>query len=188
MTTIGNDISVALYGDLLANLGAKFAAMQETMKSQANSLVAMQNQLSNIRLYMNVGQQLPSSGYIPAQQQCMFTNHDKCNRGGQGNGRCFPQQPTINYGGTGGGQQQNIHSPNPYKRRDNWNYCHSHDGDVDNNHISVMCGKSDPMHNPNTGHTNIMGRSVTGMHKTILSSLSGRTPPNCHPQHQQHPQ
>jgi hypothetical protein len=44
-----------LLGDSLANFSAKFAAMQETMKSQANSLVAMQNQLSNIQLYMNVG-------------------------------------------------------------------------------------------------------------------------------------
>jgi hypothetical protein len=133
---------------------------------------------------MNVGQQPPSSGYVPAQQQCMFINHNKHNGGGQGNGRYFPQQPTMNYGGTGGQQ----HSPNPYKWQDNWNCCHSHDNDVDNNHISVTCGKPDPMHNPNTGRTNIMGRSVTGMHKTILPSISGRTPPDCHPQQQQHPQ
>jgi hypothetical protein len=51
-----------------------------------------------------------------------------------------------------------------------------------------MCGKPGPMHNPNTSRTNIMGGSVTGMHKTILHSASGSTPPNCHPQQQQHPQ
>jgi hypothetical protein len=76
MTTMDNDMSVALYGDSLANFGAAFAATQETMKSQANSLVAMHNQLSNIQLCMNVSQQPPSSGYAPAQQQCTFTNHN----------------------------------------------------------------------------------------------------------------
>jgi hypothetical protein len=44
------------------------------------------------------------------------------------------------------------------------------------------------MHNPNASHTNIMGRSVTGMHKTILPLTSGRTPANRQPQQQQHPQ
>jgi hypothetical protein len=101
MTAMDDDASVASYGDLLANFGAAFAATQETMKSQGNSLVAMQNQLANIQLCMNVGQQPPSSGYTPAQQQRMFTNHNKRNGEGQGNGHGFPQQPTMNYCGTG---------------------------------------------------------------------------------------
>jgi hypothetical protein len=53
--------------------------MQETMKSQADSLVAIQNQLSNNQLCMNVGQQPPSSGYAPTQQQHTLTNHNKRN-------------------------------------------------------------------------------------------------------------
>jgi hypothetical protein len=105
MTAMKNDALVAPYDDLLANFRTAFATMQETMKNQADSLVAMQTQLSNIRLCMNVGQQPPSSGYDPAQQQCTFTNHNKRNGGGEGNDRGFPQQPTMNYGGTGGGQQ-----------------------------------------------------------------------------------
>jgi hypothetical protein len=60
MTAMDDDMLVASYGDSLANCGATFAATQETMKSQANSLVAMQNQLANIQLCMNVGQQPPS--------------------------------------------------------------------------------------------------------------------------------
>jgi hypothetical protein len=62
MTTMDYNTSVASYYDSLANFGATFAAMQETMKSQADSLVAMQNQLVNIQLCMNVNQQPPSSG------------------------------------------------------------------------------------------------------------------------------
>jgi hypothetical protein len=104
MTAIDKDESVASYSNLLANFGAAFAATQETMNSQADSLVIMQNQLANIQLCMNVGQQPPSSGYTPTQQQRTFTNHNKCNGGSQGNGCGFPQQPTMNYGGTGGGQ------------------------------------------------------------------------------------
>jgi hypothetical protein len=41
MTTMDKDVLVALYGDSLAIFGAAFAATQETMKSQADSLVAM---------------------------------------------------------------------------------------------------------------------------------------------------
>jgi hypothetical protein len=85
----------------------------------------------------------------------------------------------------GGGQQQNICPPNPYKRWENGNYCHTHGGDVDDNHTSATCGKPGPMHNPNASGTNIMGRSVTGMHKTILPLASSCTPPNRRPQQQQ---
>jgi hypothetical protein len=140
MTAMDDGTSVALYGDLLVNFGSAYAATQETMKSQANSLVTMQNQLSNIQLCMNVGQQPPSSSYAPAQQRRMFTNHNKHNGGGQEHSRDFPQQPTMNYGGTGGGQQQNIYPPNPYKWWEIWSYCHTHDGNVDDNHTSATCG------------------------------------------------
>jgi hypothetical protein len=44
------------------------------------------------------------------------------------------------------------------------------------------------MHNPNASRTNIMGVSVAVMHKTILPSTSGHTPPNHRPLQQQPPQ
>jgi hypothetical protein len=115
MTAMDEDVSVALHGDSLVNFGATFAAMQDTMKSQTNSLVAMQNQLANSQLCMNVRQQPPSSSYAPAQQQRKFTNHNKHNGGGQSNSRGYPQQPTMNYGSMGSGQQQNICPPTPYR-------------------------------------------------------------------------
>jgi hypothetical protein len=115
MTAMNDDALFAAFDDLLAAFGAAFAATQETTKNQADSLVAMQTQLLNIQLCMNVGQQPSSSGYAPTQQQRTFINHNKRNGGGQGNGCGFQQQPTMNYGGMGGGQQQNIRPPNPYK-------------------------------------------------------------------------
>jgi hypothetical protein len=120
ITAMDNDAPVATYNDLLANFGAPFTATQETMKSQADSLVAMQNHLMSIQLCMNVGQLPPSSAYAPGQQQRTFIDHNKRNGGGQGKGRGFPQQPTMNYSGRGGGQQQSISPPpNPYKRWEN---------------------------------------------------------------------
>jgi hypothetical protein len=77
MTTMDDDALVATYNDLLVSFGAAFAATQETMKSQADSLVTMQNQLANIQLCMNNGQQPPSSSYIPPQQQCTITIQNK---------------------------------------------------------------------------------------------------------------
>jgi hypothetical protein len=137
VTAMDNDASLALYGDLLANFGATYAATQGTMKSQADSLVTMQGQLANIQQFcMDVGQQPPSSIYAPAQQHCMFTNPSKCNGGGQSSGRGFLQHPTMSFGGTGGGQQQVLCPPTPSKRWENWNYCHTHGGDVDNTHTS----------------------------------------------------
>ncbi len=188
MTAMDDDTWVTSYSDLLANFSAAFAATQETIKSQANRLVAMQNQLENIQLCMTVSQQPLSSGYATSRQQCTFTNHNKRNGGGQSNGRGFPQQPTMNYCGMGGGQQQVICPPTYYKCWENRNYCHSLGGDLDNNHTSAAYGKTGPMHNPNKCHTNIMGGSVAGMHKTILPLASGRTPPNPCPQQQLHSQ
>ncbi len=110
MTAVDDNAMVTLYGDSLANFGAAYAATQETLKSQADSLVAMQNQLANIQQFcMTVGQQPPSSIYTPTQQQRTFTNHNKCNKrnsGGQNSGRGVPQQPTISFGDPGSSQQQ----------------------------------------------------------------------------------
>ncbi len=48
MTTMDDDASVTPYNDSLTNFAAAFTARQETMKSQSDSLVTMQNQLANI--------------------------------------------------------------------------------------------------------------------------------------------
>ncbi len=169
MTAVDNDESVALYGDLLANFRAVYAAMQESMKSQADSMVAMQSQLANFQqFYMAVSQQPPSSIYTPDQQQCTFNNRNKHIGGGQNSSRGFPQQPTVSFGNTGGSQQQALHSLTPYKHWENQNYCQIHSGYVDDTHTSATCGKPEPTHNPNASCTNIMGGLVARIHKIIF--------------------
>jgi hypothetical protein len=59
----------------LANFGAAYAAMQESIKTQATSLVSMQDQLTNIQQFcMNVNQQPPPNIYAPSQQQHTSNN------------------------------------------------------------------------------------------------------------------
>ena len=151
----------------------------------------MQGQLANIQQFcMAVNQQPPPTIYAPPQQQQLNKRRDRRNGGyGGGNGGgSFPQQPTW-FGGNGAGAQQPARPPTPYKRWENWNYCHTHGGDIDDTHTSTLCNKRSPTHNPNATRANMMGGSIPGMHKTILPLVCGRTPPPpSHPQQQQRPQ
>ena len=66
MAAVDNDASNASYTKKMMNFGAAYAATQDTMKSQAASLAAMQGQLANTQQFcMAVGQQPPSSIYQP---------------------------------------------------------------------------------------------------------------------------
>jgi hypothetical protein len=173
MAAVDNDVSIALYNKTLMNFGAVYAATQETIKSQATSLAAMQGQLANIQQFcMAVGQQPPSNIYAPTQHQRMSNNHRiRCNGKGQGGGMS-----------SGGNQQPTWYAPTPYKHWENWNYCHMHCGDIEDCHTSATCWKPRPTHNPHATRANMMGRSAAGMHKTILPSVSRCTVPNCCPQ------
>jgi hypothetical protein len=65
-----NDTLITSYGKSLANFGAAYAATQESMKSQATTMAAMQGQLANIQQFcMAVNQQPPPTIYAPPQQQ-----------------------------------------------------------------------------------------------------------------------
>ncbi len=48
------------------------------------------------------------------------------------------------------------------------------------NHTSRTCQKPGPSHNPSVIQSNMMGGATTGLHKTILPSVSGRAPPPLH--------
>jgi hypothetical protein len=187
--------SIALYGESLANFGTTYAATQETAKSQANSLAAIQAQLARLQQFcMAVRQQQPPPNniyYAPQQQQhCHNNSRNNCGgRGGggfNGNGGGYPQQPTLHQGQQNGGCE--FVRPTPNKWYENWNYCHTHGGDVKDGHTSATCNRRGPVHNPNATRANMMGGLPVGMHKTILPSASGRTPPpHCQQQQQQRP-
>jgi hypothetical protein len=118
-----NGGSIASYGKSMANFGATYAAMQETVKSQTDSLAAIQAQLAGLQQFcMAVGQQQPPPKnicYAPQQQQRHHSN-SRNNRRGRGsggfncNGGGYPQQPTLHQGQQSGGRGF-VH-PMPYKR------------------------------------------------------------------------
>ncbi len=189
-----NGGSIASYGESLANFGAAYAATQETVKSQADSLAAIQAQLAGLQQFcMAVGQQQPPPNniYYAPQQQQRCHNNSRNNRGGRGgsgggfngNGGGYSQQPASQQGQQSGGR--GFVRPTPYKRHDNWNYCHTHGSDVKNGHTSATCNRQGPDHNPNAMRANMMGGLPAGMHKTILPSTTGRTPPPHRQQQQQ---
>jgi hypothetical protein len=135
MAAVDNNASIALYNKTLMNFGAMYAATQEKIKSQATSLATMHGQLANIQqLCMAVGQQSPSNIYPPKQHQCTSKNRG-IRRNGKGQGG----------GGFGGGNQQPTwYASTPYKHWENWNYCHTHGGDIEDCHTSATCGKPGP--------------------------------------------
>jgi hypothetical protein len=68
MAAMENDAAIASYSKSLANFGAAYAATQESMKTQATTMAAMQGQLTNIQQFcMAVGQQPPPNIYAPPQ-------------------------------------------------------------------------------------------------------------------------
>jgi hypothetical protein len=140
-----NSSSIPLYGKSLANFGDVYAATQETIKSQADSISTIQVQLVGLQQFcMAVGQQQPPPNniyYAPQQQQCRH-NNSRNNRGGggsssyNGNGSGYRQQPTSHQGQQGSGRGP-VHPPMPYKQWENQNYCHTHGSDVKDAHTSA---------------------------------------------------
>jgi hypothetical protein len=188
-----NGSSIALYGESLANFVTTYAAAQETVKSQADSLSTIQAQLVGLQQFcMADGQQKPPPNniYYSPQQQQRHHNNSRNNRRGEGgssfngNGGGYPQQPTLHQGQQSGGHGP-VHPPTPYKQWENWNYCHTHGSDVEDAHTSATYNRQDPVHDPNATWANMMGGSPAGMHKTILPSASGRTSPPPRQQQQQ---
>ncbi len=145
-----NGGSIASYGKSLANFGAAYAATQETVKSQADSLSAIQAQLAGLQQFcMAIGQQQPPPNniyYTPQQQQhCHNNSHTNCGGGGGGGfngngGGSYPQQSTLHQGQQSGGRGL-VRPPTPYKRWENWNYCHTHGGDVEDAHTRATCNR-----------------------------------------------
>ena len=144
MATMDDDALITSYGESLANFGTAYAATQVSMKSQATTMAAMQGQLANIQQFcMAANQQPPPTIHAPPQLQQQHNNRRSNRRNGGSGGAngtgSFPQQPTW-FGGNGTGAQQPTRPPTPYKRWENWNYCSTHGGDVDDSHTSITCG------------------------------------------------
>jgi hypothetical protein len=70
MAAVNDNDSVALYGELIANFGAVYAATQEAVKSQGTTIASMQGQMQAMQQHcMAIGQQPPLGIYTLQQQQ-----------------------------------------------------------------------------------------------------------------------
>jgi hypothetical protein len=184
-----DDASVTSYGESIANFGAAYAATQESIKTQGTTIASLQSQLGAMQQYcMAVQQQQQHQPPPPViARQPNNTNRRGYRRNsGSGSGG-FYNAGASNGGGynggggqhaPGGGQPNNMQQATPYKKFENWNYCHTHGGDIDNTHTSQTCTRPGPSHNWHASRQNTMAGSTAGMHKTILPSISGRPLPS----------
>jgi hypothetical protein len=69
MAAVNNNDSIVLYRELIANFGAAYSATQESVKSQATTIVLMQGQLQVMHQYCMAPGQQPTPGIYPSQQQ-----------------------------------------------------------------------------------------------------------------------
>jgi hypothetical protein len=169
-----NDGSVISYGESITNFGAAYTATQESVKMQGSMIALLQSQFNAMQQYFMALQSQPPPPIYAQQFQLCAPNNRRgllC-RTGSGRGRGYQnpgyQQPTG---------VPPMRAPTPYKQFKNWHYCHTHGGDVNNTHMSATCAKSSPLHSWQAYHTNMMGGSTAGMHKTILLPATSCAPP-----------
>jgi hypothetical protein len=174
MAAVNDDNYIVLYGESIANFGAAYAAMHESVKAHSSTITLMQGQLQAMQQFCMAlrQQQSPPPTYAPQQQQRGRRDSSSRNTPG-GAGRGYPaaayQQPAM--------AEHHLQPSMPFKRFDNWNYCSTHGGDIHNTHTSGTCHHPDPSHNPSATRANTMGGLTAGLHKMILTSAAGRAPP-----------
>ena len=100
-------------------------------------------------------------------------NQNATNEGGGYNGGGGTHGGGYNTGNDGT-QNPSRQPPTQIKRFNNWNYCSTHDSDVENNHTSATCACPGENCQHTATMSNTMGGSMCGMHKTFLPSTVGR--------------
>jgi hypothetical protein len=179
VATTNNNNSIISYGETISNFGAAYAATQQSVKLQGTSIALMQNQLNAMSQYCMALQQQSTPTNLAAQHQHGASKSwhglAQRNRNGDGGngGKGYHQ---LAYPQPGAMSQCPDYTPMPYKCFKNWNYCHTHSGNVNNRHTSTTCTKLGPTHNPHAMMTNMMNGSAAGLHKMILPSASCRAP------------
>jgi hypothetical protein len=160
MAAVNNNNSVVSYSKSIANFGVTYAATQESIRSHSSTIASMQGQLWSMQQFcMALQQQQPhTTTYALQQQQCGrhgLSHHNTF--GGAGGGYPAPayQQPRM--------AECPIQPFMHIKRFNNWNYCHTHGGDIHNTHTSGKCQKPGPLHNASATRTNTMG-GLTAAH------------------------
>jgi hypothetical protein len=88
---------------------------------------------------------------------------------------------TFNSGGGSYPTQGTSNPPSPIKKFNNWNFCHTHGGNIHNNHTSAICVQPGINHQHATTRSNTLGGNNKGLHKTILPGATGQRTPAAQP-------
>ncbi len=158
----------------ISTFGTAYAATEERVRTQTDTINQLQGQLNNLQQMcqsvLTRPMAYPPPMYPPPTQQRNY-NAYYARRGGRGGRRTGYQKqaplPT-------GPPAAMLSVPNPNKRWDNWNYCHTHGYDVEPDHTSATCTRPGPFHNWQATRTNNMGGSIRAQHKTILPLAGGQ--------------
>jgi len=189
--------STKAFEESVANFGAAHAANSTTISNLSDTKDAVGTMATQIgqlsqqvqMLALSVQQPRPPTVMyqqpIMPQQQQQYPQQQgqkkgkKWNNNNNNNNNQFVNgynQAATQLGTQTFGRQQT--TPNPIKRFENWNYCHTHGGDVPDYHQSCNCPKPGPNHRPDANRQNwqMLGGNPKAMHKTMLPSQAGRTP------------
>jgi hypothetical protein len=99
----------------------------------------------------------------------------------RGNGTGGGTNPGSTFNGGGGSYPtQGTSNPlSPIKKFNNWNYCHTHGGDIYYNHTSATCAQPGVNHQHVATRSNTMGGNNKGLHKTIYQVPLANVPWLC---------
>jgi hypothetical protein len=203
MAATDDNESAHLLTYVVSNFGMAYAATQESLRSNAANILAIQGQLQMLCQAVgtsqppqqqpgrpwnrrnccqqcgghnggsNSGYNIGSDGYSGSSSGGNANGSGYSGSGGGGNGGGYGSS----YGGSNGGHQTpSSLPPLPVKQYKNWNYCFTHDGDVDKNHTSRTCACPGENHQRAATCTSTMGGNMRHMNKTILPSTVSRCP------------
>jgi hypothetical protein len=197
MNAVEDNPSAISPTNTVSNFGMAYAAVQESLRNNNASINAVQGQFQMLcnaignqppagmlQYPQQTNQGHQAQGGQRGQQQNQGQQGQPSggggatnNGGGQnvlyrgnGNGRGYNQGSGMPFNGSSGNHptQGTSNPPSPIKKFNNWNYCHTHGGNIHNNHMSATCAQPGVHHKHAATMSNTMGGNNRGLHKTIL--------------------
>jgi hypothetical protein len=210
MNTIEDNQSAAYLTDAVFNFGAACAAMQESLHNKNTSINAMQGKIQTLcnklgnqppasmpqypqhtnQRHWARGSQCGQQQNQGQQQQPSGSSGGTNNGGRQNglyrdNGNSSGGNPgsrmTFNSGSGSYPAHGTSNPPSPIKKFNNWNYCHTHGGNIYNNHTSTTCAQPGVNHQHAAIRSNTMGGNNKGLLENILPGATGQRAPAAQP-------
>jgi hypothetical protein len=211
MNAVEDDARTASLTDAVSNFGTAYATMQERIHSNNDSSNAIRGrskrsamQLATSPLPACFNTHSKTTKIFKHKAASMANNKTQGQQGqpsgggggtnngggrnglyrGNNNGSGYNQGSGMTFNGGGGNyptQGTSETPPSPLKHFNNWNYSHTHGGNIHNNHTSATFAQPGVNHQRAATRFNTMGGNIKGLYKTVLPSATGQCPPAAHP-------